>query len=328
MSNEVEFNSLTGNDEVKVKLEQPPSRIPQKPSEEEVAKYSKTRMVLVVFFTLIIIAMVVAAVIIIIVSPKCSNAKEVDKEWFKGQIVYQIYPRSFKDSNGDGDGDLKGITEKLDYLKELGVKILCLDTLYDDDFKNISAMYGKISDFENLVKKAKDNGIKIVFNFIPNYTSDKHKWFLDSKAKVNSDKRGWYVWRPSANNWVSVTGGSAWEKDPTTNQVYLHQFDKNQPDLNLRNDSVVEELNSVLKFWSEKGVEGFRAGFIQYMLEDKEFRDETVLKKPVGNSTLYTYDMLDHNQTFGKIYSIFLLMWLKFLLQNSLLNSHVLGTES
>lgn len=307
MSNEVEFNSLTGNDEVKVKLEQPPSRMSQKPSEEEVAKYSKTRIVLVVFFTLIIIAMVVAAVIIIIVSPKCSKAKEVDKSWFKGEIVYQIYPRSFKDSNDDGNGDLKGITEKLDYLKELGVKILCLDTLYDDDFKNISSMFGKMSDFENLVKKAKENDIKIVINFIPNYTSDKHKWFLDSKAKVNSDKRGWYVWRPTANNWVSVTGGSAWEKDSTTNEFYLHQFEKKNPDLNLRNDSVVKELNNVLKFWADKGVEGFQAGFIQYMLEDKEFRDENVIRSPAPNSS-FTYDMLEHNQTFGKNYSILFLM--------------------
>ncbi|KAK3751469.1 hypothetical protein QZH41_009173 [Actinostola sp. cb2023] len=305
MSNAVEFNSLTANDEVKVKME-PQSRMTAKPSDEEVAKYSKTRVILVIMFGILIITMVVAAVVIIIVSPKCPVKKPpIDREWFKGDIVYQINARSLKDTNGDGTGDIKGITESLDYFKGLGVKILRLSSIYPspnqdndiEDFQAIDKVMGNMSDFEELIKKAHEKDLNIVLDFVPNHSSEKHKWFVDSAKKIDSDKRGWYVWQKKSNNWPSVSGGSAWEKDSTTNELYLHQFEKYKPDLNLRNDSVVEELNKVLKFWMEKGVDGFNAIDVQFLLENNTFTDET----PTGsyNGSDLKYESTDHSKTFG-----------------------------
>lgn len=297
MSNAVEFNSLTANDEVKVKME-PSSRVMEKPSDEEIAKYSKTRVVLVILFGILIIAMVVAAVVIIIVSPKCPAKKApIDREWFKDDIVYQVDPKSLK---------LKDITKSLDDLDKLGVKILRLNSIYPTTNKNndiedhtaIAKNLGNMSDFEELVKKAHDKDMKIVLDFVPNHTSKKHKWFVESAKKTDSEKREWYVWQKTANNWISVTGGRAWTKEAPTNENYLHQFEEDKPDLNLRNEAVVEELNKILKFWMNKGVDGFRAKDVQYLLENSTFSDEKEKANYSVNNT--EYNMLEHSQTFGK----------------------------
>jgi len=298
MATEVEFNSLAPNDDAKVKLQQP-SHVNNKPSDEEVAKYSKTRLVLVIIFGILIIAMVVAAVVIIIVSPKCPVKKPpVDREWFKDDIVYQVDPTGLK---------LKGIIASLDDLDKLGVKIIRLNSIYPtDNQKNdildhtaIEKKIGNMTDFDELVKKAHEKGMKIVVDFVPNHTSKEHKWFIESAMKKDSKKRNWYIWRPSDNNWPSVTGGSAWEQDSTTNEYYLHQFEKYKPDLNLRNEEVVEALKKVLKFWVDKGVDGFRALDVQYLLENDKFSDEKVISKPQGNESML-YNMTEHSQTFGK----------------------------
>lgn len=308
MSNAVEFNSAQPNDEIKVKLE--PSRIPDKPSDEEVAKYSKTRLILVVLFGILIIAMVVAAVVIIIVSPKCPAKKlPVDREWFKDEMVYQVDIESLKDTNNDGKGDLKGLLESLDYLNGLGVKILRLGSIYPtssdsndiDDHKAIDDVFGSMEDFEKLVKKAHAKKMKVILDFVPNHTSKKNKWFVDSAKKTDSEKRDWYIWRKTANNWISVTGGSAWTKDDKTGEYYLHQFEEAKPDLNLRNEKVVDELKNVLKFWMDRGVDGFRALDVQYLLEDSKFADEKENSNYQKlNESGLTYDMLQHTETFGK----------------------------
>lgn len=305
MSGEVEFNSLNTKDDVKIKLEQPNG--PRKPSDKEIAQYNKLRVALVIFFGLVIIAMVAAAVIIIIVSPKCIKAKgELNKSWLKEGAVYQVYARSFKDSSGDGNGDLKGIAKKLDHFKDLGVKVVRLDSIYASNgdgvsnYTQVNPTYGTMKDFEELLKAAHENGIKILLDFIPNHTSDKHPWFIESKKSTTNPKRSWYVWKDgkgggAPNNWASVLGGSAWEKDATTGQFYLHQFSEKQPDLNLTNPEVKSALRNVLKFWLDKGVDGFNARDVQFMLEDSMFRDEQV--KTGYNISDPKYDMLQHERT-------------------------------
>lgn len=315
MSREVEFNSLSTKDDVKIQLEQPKG--PRKPSDEEIAQYGKLRMALVIFFGIVIIAMVVAAVIIIIVSPQCTKAKaELSKSWIQdGAVVYHIYPRSFKDSDKDGNGDLKGIQEKLGYFKDLGVKIIRLGSIYASpqngngvsNFTQVNPMYGNLKDFDSLVEKAHEHGIKIIMDFIPNHTSDKHPWFVESKKSASNPKRSWYVWKDGKsggppNNWLSVYGGSAWEKDSTTGHYYLHQFYKDQPDLNLTNPQVRNALKEVLKFWLDKGVDGFNMRDTQYLVEDSAFRDE--VGKAGYNSSDPKYDLLQHERTIGLVESV------------------------
>lgn len=166
------------------------------------------------------------------------------------------------------------------------------------DHTAIEPKIGNMTDFEELVKKAHEKGMKVVVDFIPNHTSKEHKWFIESAMKTDSKKRDWYIWRKTASNWPSVTGGKAWTEDSTTNEFYLHQFEESKPDLNLRNEKVVEALNKVLKFWIDKGVDGFRALDVQYLLEDESFADEKV--KPNYNESDLSYDMTEHSKTFGK----------------------------
>ena len=339
MSNEVEFNSLT-KDDVKIKFEDP-SGIASKPTDEEVAKHRKTRLILVVLFAIAVVAMVVVAVIIIIVAPQCEKAEEVkekgngneksnatlqgndttDGYWWENAVIYQVYPLSFKDSNGDGQGDLKGISEKLDYFTELGVNALGLSPIFPSpmadggyDISNYTAIdktFGTMKEFEDFLKEAHEKGFKIIMEFVPNHSSNKHPWFEESKKSNDTSNkfRDYYVWHDGAgrnssgkdqppNNWISVFGGSAWTYDNTRKQYYLHQFHKEQPDLNLRNDEVKEELKKVLKFWLDKGVDGFRVNATQFLLEDESFKDEP--EKGNYNMSDPTYDMLDHTLTYGK----------------------------
>jgi len=213
----------------------------------------------------------------------------IDSKWGK-RVIYQIYPRSFKDSNGDGIGDLNGIAEKLDYLKDLGVDAIWLSPIYRSpmrdfgydisDYYNIDPIFGSLSDFDSLIKKAHGKGMKVLMDFVPNHTSFEHPWFKESRSSKNNPKRDWYIWKSpkkngaAPNNWLSQFGGAAWELDKKTGEYYLHTFDVSQPDLNWRNSQVVEEILNVLRFWMRKGVDGFRVDVAYYLFKDPFFRDE------------------------------------------------------
>lgn len=215
---------------------------------------------------------------------------EFTPSWTKTVVAYQIYPRSLKDTNHDGIGDLPGIIEKLDYLHDLGIGAIWLSPIYKSpmvdfgydvqDYYSIDPIFGTMEDLDELINKAHAQNIKIVMDFIPNHTSDQHPWFLESKSSKNNPKRDWYIWKDPKqetlppNNWLSLFGGSAWELDKITNQYYLHSFLKEQPDLNWRNPDVKEAMNKVLKFWLDKGVDGFRTDAIYNVIKDKYFLSE------------------------------------------------------
>ena len=195
------------------------------------------------------------------------------KTWWKESVVYQIYPKSFKDSNGDGIGDIRGIIEKLDYLKELGVNVLWIspmlespqdDNGYDiSDYRKIYKDYGTMEDYETLLAEAHKRGIKILMDLVVNHTSDEHSWFVESRKSKDNPYRDYYIWRnpvngKEPNNWGGVFGGSAWEYDAQTDMYYLHLFSKKQPDLNWENEKVRREVYDMMNFWCEKGIDGFR----------------------------------------------------------------------
>lgn len=320
MSNEVAFNSLE-KDDVKIAFDDSPDA-PLKPTEKEIAAHRKTRLILVALFGVVVLVLVVVAIVIIAVSPRCSpkttpapgKANETDDDsWWKHAVIYQLYPRSFFDNSGDGNGDLKGISSKLDYFAELGVNALLLNPIYKsnggydvENYTSIDTLFGNMDDFENLLKDAKEKGLKIIMDFIPNHTSKKHPWFEESKKSKTGPKRDWYIWRNGTgengteppNNWLSVSGGSAWTYDSASEQFYLHQFKEEQPDLNLRNQEVKDELKKAMKFWLDKGVDGFRFDSVQYYAENDTFEDEPTLAGYNGSNPLY--DFLDHKFTFGK----------------------------
>jgi len=195
------------------------------------------------------------------------------KAWWKEAIVYQIYPRSFMDSNGDGIGDLKGITCKLDYLKELGIDVIWLSPCYkspnDDngydisDYRNIMDEFGTMEDYLELLQEAHQRGIKLVMDLVVNHSSDEHQWFVESRKSKDNPYRDYYIWRDGKdgkepNNWTSFFSGSAWEFDENTEQYYLHLFTKKQPDLNWENEKVRNEVYDIMKFWLDLGCDGFR----------------------------------------------------------------------
>ncbi|MCR5824151.1 MAG: glucohydrolase [Lachnospiraceae bacterium] len=201
----------------------------------------------------------------------------MNKEWWRNAIVYQIYPRSFKDSNGDGIGDIPGIIEKLDYLKSLGVDCLWLSPVYASpncdngydisDYKAIHPDFGTMEDFDLLVKEAKDRGIKIVMDLVLNHTSDEHEWF---RKALDGDKKyeNYYFFREKKNNWGSFFGGSAWDKVPAEDKYYLHLFSKKQPDLNWSNPDVYNEFVDIMRFWLDKGVAGFRCDVVNVIYKN------------------------------------------------------------
>ena len=210
------------------------------------------------------------------------------KTWWKESVVYQIYPKSFKDSNGDGIGDIRGIIEKLDYLKELGVNVLWIspmlespqdDNGYDiSDYRKIYKDYGTMEDYETLLAEAHKRGIKILMDLVVNHTSDEHSWFVESRKSKDNPYRDYYIWRnpvngKEPNNWGGVFGGSAWEYDAQTDMYYLHLFSKKQPDLNWENDKVRREVYDMMNFWCEKGIDGFRMDVISMISKDQEFPD-------------------------------------------------------
>ncbi|HVN92970.1 MAG TPA: alpha-amylase family glycosyl hydrolase [Terracidiphilus sp.] len=206
-----------------------------------------------------------------------------DLDWWKRAVIYEVYPRSFQDSNGDGIGDLRGIVERLDYLVELGVDALWVAPVYPSpmadfgydvaDYCGIDPIFGDMTDFDALLEQAHRRGLRLILDFVPNHTSEKHPWFIESRSSRENEKRDWYIWRDQPNNWTSNFGGSAWEFDPRTGQYYYHSFLKEQPDLNWRNPAVKQAMFDVLRFWLRKGVDGFRVDVMWMMIKDDEFRD-------------------------------------------------------
>lgn len=210
----------------------------------------------------------------------------MEKKWWKECVVYQIYPRSFKDSNGDGIGDLKGIIEKLDYLNYLGIDVIWLSPVYkspnDDngydisDYQNIMDEFGTMKDFDELLRECDKRNIKIMMDLVVNHTSDEHSWFMESKKSKDNEYRDYYVWKDGINgqppnNWGSVFSGPAWQYDEETHMYYLHLFSKKQPDLNWENPKLRNEIYSMMKWWLDKGVDGFRMDVINFISKDQNF---------------------------------------------------------
>src|ERR1700739_4789063 len=204
-------------------------------------------------------------------------------EWWKRAVIYEIYPRSFQDSNGDGIGDLRGILDRLDYLVEFGVDAVWISPIYPSpmadfgydisDYCEIDLLFGTMADFDRLLAEVHRRGLRLILDFVPNHTSDRHPWFLESRSSRENAKRDWYIWQDQPNNWTSNFGGSAWEFDAASGQYYYHSFLKQQQDLNWRNPAVVEAMLDVLRFWLRKGVDGFRVDVMWVMIKDDQFRD-------------------------------------------------------
>src|ERR1700686_1184401 len=217
--------------------------------------------------------------------------------WWQRGIIYEVYPRSFQDTNNDGIGDLKGILTRLDYLVELGVDVLWIAPIYPSpmvdfgydisDYCGIDGMFGTLADFDQLLKAVHKRGLKLILDFVPNHTSNQHPWFLESRSSRENSKRDWYLWRDAAedgglpNNWLSNFGGSGWEWDATTRQYYYHSFLKQQPDLNWRNSSLREAMFDVLRFWLDRGVDGFRVDVMWLLFKDEQFRNNPI--NPAGH---------------------------------------------
>ncbi len=212
-----------------------------------------------------------------------------DLPWWKRGVVYQVYPWSFQDSNGDGVGDLAGIRSRLEYLAWLGVDAIWLSPIYPSpmadfgydvsDYCNVDPRFGTLEDFDELVRDAHALGLKVILDFVPNHTSDQHPWFIEARSSRDNPKRDFYIWRDPApgggppNNWLSEFGGSAWAWDARTEQYYYHAYLEQQPDLNHRNPAVEKELARVLRFWFQRDVDGFRIDTIHHLIKDDQFRD-------------------------------------------------------
>ncbi|MDC0593419.1 alpha-glucosidase [Flavobacteriaceae bacterium] len=210
------------------------------------------------------------------------------KKWWKEQVVYQIYPRSFYDSNNDGIGDIKGIILKLDYLKLLGIDIIWISPHFDSpnndngydirNYKKVMEEFGSMQDFDQLLKEVHIRKMKLIIDLVVNHTSDEHDWFIESKSSQNNKFRDYYIWKEGdkknpPNNWTSFFGGSAWNKDSISNDYYLHYFSKKQPDLNWENSKVRKEVYQLMKFWLEKGIDGFRMDVIPFISKDQDFNN-------------------------------------------------------
>ncbi|EAF6003522.1 alpha-glucosidase [Listeria monocytogenes] len=211
-----------------------------------------------------------------------------EKDWWKKSVVYQIYPKSFNDSNGDGVGDIQGIIEKLDYLKELGVDVIWLSPVYDSpqddngydirDYQKIYEEYGDMATFDQLLQGLHDRDMKLVMDLVVNHTSDEHKWFEESRKSKDNPYRDYYFWREEneINNWGSIFSGPAWELDEKTGEYYLHLFSKKQPDLNWENPKLRQDVYNMMKFWLDKGIDGFRMDVINFISKNTDFPDGPV----------------------------------------------------
>jgi alpha-glucosidase len=222
-----------------------------------------------------------------------STPKLAADEWWKHAVIYEIYPRSFQDSDGDGIGDIKGITSRLDYLEDLGINAIWITPMYPSpgvdygydisDYTAIDPVYGTMEDFDRLVAEAKKHNIRVIMDYVINHTSDQHAWFKESASSKTNPKRDWYIWRDGKgpglppNNWQSWFGHSAWTLDPKTNQYYYHYFYTQQPDLNWRNPEVHKAMDGVLEFWMNHGVAGFRIDAVSRLFEDPGLHDDPYL---------------------------------------------------
>jgi alpha-glucosidase len=241
-----------------------------------------------------------------------------EENWWKNAVIYEIYPRSFQDSNGDGIGDLNGITQRLDYLKQLGVDAIWLTPIYPSpqvdfgydisDYENIDSQYGTLADFDHLMAEANKRQIRVIMDMVMNHTSDKHKWFIESRSSRNNPYRNWYVWHDGKgqtatdkgqppNNWQSDFGHSAWEWDATTRQYYYHKFYIQQPDLNWDNPKVNEAFKNIIAFWLKRGVGGFRFDAITTLFEDPNLINDDELKDDNGKTYLNKYGDIALNDT-------------------------------
>jgi alpha-glucosidase len=236
------------------------------------------------------------AALAILIACVAASPQTTSDPWWKHALVYEIYPRSFQDSNGDGVGDLNGITSRLDYLKDLGVDAIWLSPIYPSpqvdfgydisDYEQVDPQYGTLADFDRLEAESQKRGIRIIMDMVMNHTSDKHPWFIESASSKTNPKRDWYVWRDGTapgpghppNNWQSIFGHSAWQYDAKTGQYYYHKFYAQQPDLNWRNPDVQKAMFDSVRFWLDRGVAGFRLDAIPTLFEDPQLRDEEVLQ--------------------------------------------------
>lgn len=225
-----------------------------------------------------------------------------DQDWWKGAVIYQIYPRSYKDTNGDGVGDLPGIIEKLDYIADLGVDAIWIspfftspmkDFGYDvSDYRDVDPLFGSLADFKQLLSKAHSLGVRVLIDLVLSHTSDRHPWFIESRSSRTNDKADWYVWaEPKIDgtpptNWFSIFGGSAWEWDTRRRQYFLHNFLTSQPDLNFHNPKVQDALLDVVRFWLDLGVDGFRLDTVNMYVHDQQLRDNP----PIGNKRVNGID--------------------------------------
>ncbi|XP_075720692.1 amino acid transporter heavy chain SLC3A1 [Rhinoderma darwinii] len=311
-------NSQTEDLTYTVKLDSSEDPIPLKPyagmSKDVLLHFSNqpcykvTREILFWLIIIATLAIIAATITIIALSPKCLD-------WWQRSPIYQVYPKSFRDSNNDGSGDLKGIQEKIDHFVYLDVSTVWVAPFYKstlkdyryavDDFRDVDPSFGTMSDFENLLAGLHDKGIKLIIDLIPNHTSNKHNWFNLSR---NSDDKytDYYIWKhcqdtggqvTPPNNWVNVYGGSAWEYDDVRRQCYLHQFRKEQPDLNFHNPDVHNEILDIIKFWLEKGVDGFTIDAAKFLLEADHLRDEPQVNKLQVPTTIKSYGELYHDYT-------------------------------
>ena len=232
--------------------------------------------------------------------------------WWQQGVIYQVYPRSFMDSNGDGIGDLQGIIAKLDYLTWLGVDAIWISPIYPSpmidfgyditNYTDIDPIFGDLATFDSLLEQAHQHGLRVIMDYVPNHTSDQHPWFQESRSSRANPKRDWYVWadpKPDGsppNNWQGSWGGSAWEWDATTNQYYLHSYHKTMPDLNWRNPAVKEAMFDVVRFWLDRGVDGLRIDSAQRIMKDPELRDNPPNPSPqvTPYKSLGEYDLQLH----------------------------------
>ncbi|WP_166114090.1 alpha-glucosidase [Pseudoalteromonas sp. Z9A5] len=241
------------------------------------------------------------------------------KQWYKGAVIYQVYPRSFQDSNNDGIGDLKGIINRIDYIKSLGVDAIWIspffkspmkDFGYDiSDYRDIDPLFGDLNDFDELISQAHDRNIKIIIDQVLSHTSDQHQWFLDSRNNLTNDKADWYVWADAKedgtapNNWLSIFGGGAWQWEPRRGQYYLHNFLTEQPDLNFHNRDVRQAVLDNVEFWLKKGVDGFRLDAINFCYHDAQLRDNPAKPKEkrqgrgFSEDNPYAFQYHYHNNT-------------------------------
>jgi len=220
-------------------------------------------------------------------------AQNAQDPWWKHAVFYEIYPRSFQDSNGDGVGDINGITSRLDYLRDLGIGAIWITPMYPSplvdfgydvaDYAALDPLYGTLADFDRMMAEAQKRNIRVIMDFVPNHTSDQHPWFKESRSSRANPKRDWYIWRDGKgpgqppNNWQSWFGHSAWQFDPTTGQYYYHHFYVEQPDLNWRNPEVRKAMYDAMRFWLDRGVAGFRLDAVSRLFEDPNLHDDPIL---------------------------------------------------